>query len=212
MRTTAAALANGAARTTAAAQANGAARTTAAAQAETLQGEINGMSDGLMTALVTFVNSANLLEGEPIPPPVQTAIEMKSAEDMVIAEEYVWEGGEYRRAIEILNTTLMLDPNNADVQAALEKAIRDQYMTEDRFAAVSKGMTQEEVRLVIGTVSRHNLREYEDKNVIAWFYRREDKGAAGVWFEEKGGELKVYKSDFNAIKSPEEEGAEGEEG
>ena len=179
------------------------------AQAEALRNEINGASDDMMGALVMFVNSANLLEGEPVPPPVQTAIEMKSAEDMIIAEEYIWEGGEYRRAIEILNTTLMLDPNNADVQAALDKATREQYMTEDRFAAVSKDMTQDEVRLAIGTVSRHNLREYEDKNVIAWFYRREDKGAAGVWFEEKDGVLKVYKSDFNAIEAPEEEGAEG---
>jgi len=183
-----------------------------AMQVEGLQGEVNGLSDDLMNSLVMFVNSADLLEGEPIPPPVQTAIEMKSAEDMIIAEEYIWEGGEYRRAIEILDTALLLDPESATLQAALEKATRNQYMTDERFAAVSKGMTQMDVRLAIGTVSRHNFREYPEKNVIAWFYRREDKGAAGVWFDQKDGELKVYRSDFNAIEAPETEGAGESEG
>jgi tetratricopeptide (TPR) repeat protein len=180
-----------------------------AAQVEAMQGEINGMSDDFMTAVVGFINSVELYEGEPIPEPIQAAINMKSAEDMVYAAEYIWEGGEYRRAIEILDTALMLDPDNEELKAAREKAEADQYMTEERFAAVAKGMTQNEVRRAIGTVSRHNLREYPEKNVVAWFYRREDKGAAGVWFEEKDGVMKVYKSDFNAIERPEEEG-EGE--
>ena len=176
------------------------------AQAEAMQGEINGMSDDFMTAVVTFINSVELYEGEPIPDAIQKAINMKSAEDMVYAGEYIWEGGEYRRAIEILDTALLLDPNNAELQAARDKAASDQFMIEERFAAVSKGMTQAEVRTAIGTVSRHNLREYPDKNVVAWFYRREDRGAAGVWFEEKDGAMRVYKSDFNAIEAPEEEG------
>lgn len=180
-----------------------------AAQVEALQGEINGMSDAFMTSVVAFINSVELYEGEPVPEAIQTAINMKSAEDMVYAQEYIWEGGEYRRAIEILDTALMLDPDNAELRAAREKAAADQFMTEERFAAVSKGMTQDEVRRAIGTVSRHNLREYPEKDVVAWFYRREDRGAAGVWFEEKDGEMKVYKSDFNAIEAPEEEG-EGE--
>lgn len=182
-----------------------------AAQVEGLQGEVNGLSEGFMTALVAFLNSANMVEGEEIPAPVSEAIRMKSAEDVVIAEEYIWEGGDYRRAIEILDTALMLDPENADLQAARDQATVDQYMTEERFAMVTKGMTEGEVRAAIGTVNRHNLREYPDKNVIAWFYRREDKGAAGVWFEEKDGVLKVYRNDFNAIEAPEVEGAEGSE-
>lgn len=174
------------------------------AQLEQLAGEEEAMSEGYMTALVGVLNSANMIEGEEIPEPIQQVIQMKSEEDMLIAEEYVWEGGDYRRAIEILDTALMLDPDNPDLQAARDQANADQYMTEERFAQVQKGMTPEEVRALIGTVNRHNLREYPERNVTAWFYRREDKGAAGVWFEEKNGEVTAYRVDFNAIAPPEE--------
>ena len=64
------------------------------AQVEGLQGEVSGLSESLMTALVGFLNSANMLEGEEIPAPVVEAIRMKSSEDIVIAEEYVWAGGD----------------------------------------------------------------------------------------------------------------------
>lgn len=180
------------------------------AKLDALKGEEEMMSESYMTALVGVLNSANMIEGEPIPEPVLQVIRMKSAEDMMIAGEYIWEGGDYRRALEILDTALMLDPDNPDLQAARDQANADQYMTEERFAQVQKGMTPEEVRALIGTVNRHNLREYADKNVTAWFYRREDKGAAGVWFEEKNGEVKSYRVDFNAIAPPEEEGEEAE--
>jgi hypothetical protein len=175
------------------------------AQLETLQEEVEGMSEAYMTAVVGVLNSANMIEGEPIPEPIQQVIRMKSAEDMIIAEEYIWAGGDYRRALEILDTALMLDPDNPDLQAAKDKAFTDQWMTEERFAMVSKGMTEDEVRARIGTVNRHNRREYPDKNIVAWFYRREDKGAAGVWFEEKDGVMTVYRFDFNAIEPESEE-------
>lgn len=181
-----------------------------AAQLEQLRGEEEAMSESYMTSIVTVLNSANMIEGEPIPDPIQRVIRMKSAEDMLIASEYIWEGGDYRRAIEILDTALVLDPDNPDLQAARSKAATDQYMTEERFAQISKGMTSEEVRARIGTVNRHNLREYPDKNVVAWFYRREDKGAAGVWFEEKNGEMTVYRFDFHAIDPDGEEAGDAE--
>jgi hypothetical protein len=176
------------------------------AQLEQLEGEEEAMSESYMTAIVTVLNSANMIEGEAIPESIQQVIRMKSAEDVMIAREYIWEGGDYRRAIEILDTALMLDPENADLQAARDQANVDQYMTEERFAQVAKGMTPDEVRARIGTVNRHNLREYPDRNVTAWFYRREDKGAAGVWFEEKDGQMIVYRFDFNAIEAPTEDG------
>ena len=157
-----------------------------------------------------MLNSANMIEGEPIPEPIQRVIRMKSAEDVLIAEEYIWAGGDYRRALEILDTALMLDPDNPDLQAARDKANTDQYMTEERFAQVTKGMTPEEVRARIGTVNRHNLREYPDRNVVAWFYRREDKGAAGVWFDQKDGEMKVYRFDFHAIDPESDEEGDAE--
>lgn len=170
--------------------------------------EAQTMGEEFMTALVEFLNSANMVQGEEPSGVLLEAIRMKSAEDLVIAQEYINRGGDYRRAIEILQTALMLDPDNPELVAALEQAKADQYMTEERFAQVTKGMTMEQVRERIGTVNVHNVREYPEKDVTAWFYRREDKGAAGVYFQDKDGEMVVYRADFNAI-TPEGEESEG---
>ena len=177
------------------------------AQLEAAQSEADGMSESFMNALITFLNSAGMVEGEAPPPAVLEAIHMKSSEDLLIANEYIQRGGDYRRAIDIVNTSLMLDPENADLQAALAKFEADQYMTEERFAQVSKGMTEGEVRDLLGTPNPTNVRDYPEQNVTAWFYRREDKGAAGVYFQAKDDVLKVYKLDFDAVKAE----GEGEE-
>ena len=81
-------------------------------------------------------------------------------------------------------------------------------MTEERFDAVKKGMSEAEVRETLGTPQPVNVREYEDRGVTAWFYpKAERKAAAGVYFKEKRGALAVYSLDFNAIKAEEEEDA-----
>ncbi len=82
-------------------------------------------------------------------------------------------------------------------------------MTEERFEAVAKGMTMSEVRGRLGTVNLNNVRNYEDRNVTAWFYRRADKGAAAVYFEEKDGEMIAYRTDYDAIKPGDEEEGSG---
>lgn len=180
---------------------------------EQVRNEVEDLSEDLMAALVEFLNSANLVQGEAPTGVDLEAIRMKSAEDMVIAQEYIDRGGDYRRAIEILQTALVLDPENPELEAAKAEAEEMRYMTEERFAVVKKGMRQDEVRSLLGTVYHSNVREYPEKNVVAWFYRREDGGAAGVYFEEKNGEQTVYRTDFNAVGPPEEEGEEeGEAG
>lgn len=171
--------------------------------------EAQALGEEFMTNLVGFLNSANMVQGEEPTGVLLEAIRMKSAEDLIIAKEYISAGGDYRRAIEILQTALMLDPDNPELVAALEQAKADQYMTEERFAQVSKGMTMDQVRERLGTVNVHNVREYPEKNVTAWFYRREDKGAAGVYFQDKDGEMVVYRADYDAITPGGEEAEEG---
>lgn len=174
------------------------------AQLEQANAEMLNLSDNFMAALVGFLNSANMLADE-APTGLQLeAIRMKSGEDMLIAQDYIDQGGDYRRAIEILDTSLMIDPENPDLLAAREQAHADQFMTPERFESVNKGMTQAEVQSMLGTPNPHNIREYEDKNVVAWFYRREDKGAAGVWFEEENGVMTAYRTEYDAIKAKEE--------
>ena len=174
------------------------------AQLDQASSEVLALSDNFMTALVMFLNSADMVADEEPTGLDLEAIRLKSGEDMLIAQEYIDAGGDYRRALEILDTSLMLDPNNETLKAAREKVDMDQFMTAERFEVVAKGMTQEEVQMLLGTPNPHNVRDYEDKNVVAWFYRREDTGAAGVWFEEKDGAMTAYRAEYDAIKPKEE--------
>lgn len=178
------------------------------ARVDQLEKEVTQMTDDLGMKIVDFINSAGLVQGEELPPDVQTVIRMKSAEDMVIAREYIDRGGDYRRAIEIYTQALALDPDNADLVAAREAAERDQYMTEERFAQVGKGMTERTVRELLGAVNPRNIRDYPERNVIAWFYRKEDGGAAAVYFQKnKTSDMyETYKADFTAVEGEEEDG------
>ena len=82
-------------------------------------------------------------------------------------------------------------------------------MTEERFALVEKGMSQERSASgVIGQVNLRNIREYEDKEVVSWFYTKENGGAAGVHFKMSKGVWRLYESDFEAVKPAEERDAE----
>ena len=152
-----------------------------------------------------------MLEGEPPSEKQAAVLRMKSAEDILIADEYIERGGDYRRAIRIYEDAMQLDPENPDLQAALDKANEMRFMTEERLAGIKKGMTQDEVRELLGPVNLRNIRDYPERNVIAWFYPvSEDGAASAVWFRKnRSGELAVYKTDFDQIKGREEP-AEGE--
>jgi hypothetical protein len=173
-------------------------------QIDQVKGEVEALSEQFMGTLIGFLNAANMVEGEAPTGLTLEAIRMKSGEDLVIAREYVTRGGDYRRAIEIVNTALALDPENPDLLAAKSRFETEQYMTEERLAQVSKGMSEDDVREILGTPHPSNIREYPEQNVVAWFYRREDRGAAGVYFQSKNDVRTVYKTDFNAVKADEE--------
>lgn len=175
-----------------------------AARAEALDKAISGLADEFGGRLAAFLNDpANqIIEGEPLTERQIAAVRMKSSEDIELAAEYIEKGGDYRRAVDILRVALELDPENADVQAALAKAQADRYMSEERFAEAKKGMTQREIRDVLGQVNLRNIREYPDRGVTAWFYATAEGGAAAaVYFNEdkKSGELKAYQLKYDAV-------------
>lgn len=165
------------------------------------------LTDRYGGALVTFINADPPVEGEPLTPTQQDAIRMKVAEDVLVAREYIEKGGDYRRAIEIYNQIVALDPDNAEVKAERARAQEMRFMNPERFAQVTNGMSLDEVRALLGPVNAFNIREYEDRGVLAWLYPREDGAAAGVYFNQKGRDQSyvVYQTDFDAVKRPEEE-------
>lgn len=184
------------------------------ARIETLQTEIEAASDEFTQRLVQYLNSDSMamIEGEPPTQRQIDALRLKSSEDMILAKEWIDKGGDYKRAIEIYNTALIYDPDNPELQAALAEAEANRWMTEERFAAVENGMTQADIRSLLGQANLHNIRKYEDRGVEAWFYpTAEDGSAAAVWFEpdKKSGELTVYQSKFEAVDPTQLQEAEG---
>ena len=167
-----------------------------------LEQEIETLTEEFSNRLVAFLNADPMIEGEEPTERQINALRMKSSEDIILAREWIVKGGDYKRAIEIINTALMFDGDNPELQAALAEFETNRFMTEERFAAAEKGMSEADIRRVLGQANLHNVREYPDKDVVAWFYpTAEDGSAAAVWFQpdKKTGELEVYQIKFEAI-------------
>jgi tetratricopeptide (TPR) repeat protein len=171
------------------------------AEIEALRQEIPTLADDLGARIVAFLNQDQVVANEGPTERQLAAIRLKSAEDMLVAQEWIDEGGDYRQAINIYENALRLDPDNTTLKAALASATENRYMSEDRFATVSKGMTDDDVRAALGRPLHHNVKTYEDKGVTAWFYpTAEDGAAAAVWFRpDDAGEMVCYLVKYDAV-------------
>ena len=67
-------------------------------EASALKDEINGKADAFMLEIVNFINSDPMVVGEEPSERQLASIRLKSDEDVLLAREYVTEGGDYRRA------------------------------------------------------------------------------------------------------------------
>ncbi len=170
-------------------------------QATGLAAEIQDASDALMPELVNFINDSNAAVGE-VPQELQAALRMKSDLDIDFAEQYVSEGGDYRRAVEILENAQQYDPDYGKLDELIAYYQDWRYVREPRFAEIKNGMTQPEVEEILGKVHHRNQREYEDQGVVAWFYPKdpaeagEGAPASAIYFNQKRGVWKVYKKDW----------------
>ena len=168
-----------------------------------LEEKVAALTEEYTGRLVGLLNADPMIEGEPPTERQLALLAMKSDEDIILAQEWIDKGGDYKRAIEIYNTALMFDPDNAKLKAALAAAEENRYMTAERFAEVKKGMTEAEVRGLLGQANLHNVRKYDDKGVTAWFYPTSETGeAAAVWFQpdKKSEVMTVYQVKFEAVK------------
>lgn len=175
-------------------------------QYQALEKEVTTEADDLMSQIVTFINEDPWIEGEEKSELQKGAVRLKSSEDLILAMEYVEEGGDYKRAADIINRALEIDPDNQELQDKLAWVEEMRFMTEERFAAVEVGMTEAEVREALGPPNLNNVREFEGGRV-GWFFPRGANptadGAAGVYFQPERGVLKVYEANFSAIKPQE---------
>jgi hypothetical protein len=188
-----------------------AAAAAAGAEVTRLEQEAGEVAERLNQQLVDFINANPPVAGETPPERVRQAIRMKSDEDIRIAREYIDEGGDYRRALDIYDAAQAVDPDYEELKRLRAEAEALRFMTEERFAQVEEGMTRDQVRAVLGQVNLRNIRDYPEKNAVAWFYPRDDRGsAAAVWFnQDRRGEYVVYEADFHFKDAGEEEAAGG---
>lgn len=169
------------------------------AQMDPLHQEIDKAEDVFGGKLAAYINADPPVVGEPMKPEVLAAMRMKSDEDILIAREFITLGGDYRKAIDILNSSLQADPDNPKLKAALADAEAKRFMSPERFATVKKGMTEAEVKAALGVPLARNVKHYPDKKITAWFYPKTESGdAAGIWFNDKG---VAYQVTFDAVKA-----------
>jgi hypothetical protein len=174
--------------------AGGAADPQLAKQTSALAGEFN-------RRLVDFINADPPVQGEPLTERQRAALRMKSDEDIALAHQFIEQGGDYQRAIEIYKESLIVDPGNPRLQEELARAQARRYMARQTFSQVKEGMDQEEVRRLLGQPNLHNVRDYPDKGVVGWFYPKDASGAAAaVWFHKDEGRYTVYLFDFDALQ------------
>jgi hypothetical protein len=132
----------------------------------------------------------------------ETALRMRSDEEILAARDYIERGGDFRRAIEIYENALAVDPDNPRLKEELERARGMRYMTRERFLQAREGMTSDQVRTVLGQPNLLNIREYPDIQASAWFYPKDASGAAAaIWFKRQGNRLEVYELDFDAVQA-----------
>lgn len=173
-------------------------------------GQLNDKTDELYGEIVNYINSSGLVEGAERTPEQARAFDLKADIDIFYAQEYIDRGGDYKRAIDIYMQALMSDEGNAKLLEAKANAETLRYMDEERFGQVKKGMSQDEVKGLLGTVKSTNVRDFAEKGRLGWFYPKDPEaggGAAGVYFKEKpkGSEnWTVEITDYDAVKGREE--------
>ncbi len=170
--------------------------------ASELRDQVSEGADSLNAALAEFINDNAPAEGDPVTADVQEAQDIKALADVAIAQEYIDGGGEYDRAIQILEAVLAYNPGNPEASAALDHARKWRYVTAERFARVDEGMSMGEVREILGAVSSQNLRALEAGQRIAWYYPKgPDGSAAAVYFCGEKGSRRVCGSEFEAVEA-----------
>jgi hypothetical protein len=165
---------------------------------EALAGQLN-------RRLIEFINADPPVQGKVLTDRQRAAIRMKSDEDILLARQYIDQGGDYQRAIDIYKEALIVDPGYPRLQQELARAHARRYVVRETFHQIKEGMDQEEVRRLLGQPNVHNVREYPDRGVIGWFYPKDTSGsAAAVWFHKEGSRHTVYLFDFDALQPPPE--------
>lgn len=154
--------------------------------------------DELQEKLAAFLTGA--LNDHPDAPETAEGLKIYSEEAMYTAQDAVTKAGDYKKALDILQTaktyynTVGIQPYQplVDKMAELEDM---RYLNKERFDLVKKGMTEDEVAKVAG--SPYYLNKKHERGIDFWLYPRREGGAAAIYFNKKH---LVYNKNFDAVK------------
>jgi hypothetical protein len=139
----------------------------------------------------------------PESPETASALMMYSDEAILVADDMVAKAGDYKKAIDHLSNAESyfeaagLTPYHPLI-AKIEQLDDWRFITKERFDAVKKGMTKDEVVEQVGQVYYRNVQETPSKGVETWLYKKREGGAAAFYFKIKT--QKVYDKNFDAVE------------
>ena len=130
------------------------------------------------------------------------ALIMYSDEAILVAVDMVEQSGDYKKAIDHLRSAEgYFEAAGLTAYHPLVAQIADfdnwRFITQERFDAVKKGMTKEEVVAIAGQVYFRNIQEDPGKGVESWLYKKREGGAAAVYFKTRT--QKIYDKNWEAI-------------
>lgn len=177
---------------------------TVQAKVESLEKETAKLADDFSRAVTDFINTSDITQGAALTPDQRKAFDYLAEEQILVAKEYIEKAGDYKKAIDIYEQILATDDKNSQALAAKAEAEKLRYMDQARFSQVKPGMSQKEVRAILGQVRNINVREFKEQARVGWFYQTAADGhAAGVYFKEKSkgkGDWIVETAKFDAVK------------
>lgn len=152
--------------------------------------------------LAGFLNVA--LNDYPQSPETAEALVIYSDEAIIVADEIVAKSGDYKKAINHLDGPRgYYKAIGVEVHPALELKIAEleewRFINQERYDALEKGMTMDEVKATIGVPYYRNIQEDDKRGVETWLYQKKEGGAAAVYFKTKN--KKMYSKKWDAIKT-----------
>jgi len=128
------------------------------------------------------------------------AAQVMAREKILMGDQYMNVLSRYDRAIDLYQTALQFDPNNAEARQKIALAESKRYVSMGEFAKVTKGMKEEEVRKLVGLPREDWIKQVVQNNraYSVWIYPKSDGGAAAVYFDNGA----VYHTNWNAAAPP----------
>lgn len=156
--------------------------------------------DALQEKLAAFLTTG--LNEYPDAPATSEGLKIYADEGIFNAEDIIRKSGDYKKAIETLQTaksyfeTVGLEPYGP-LKDAMTRYDDLRYITRERFDQIKKGMTEDEVSAIAGVPYYMNKKRDEKRGVEYWLYPRREGGAAAVYFNKR---RTAYSKKFDAVK------------